>query len=161
MVVSRSLMVTGLFILDNKERRNTNMAINFDEIFSGMQNGPEKIKENFDKVNDGLGWEAPQNFLNMNGVTAEFSQYRVRKDGNAVIVTLYVTGTAIDSSSDVACYLPVSLSKRIGYSLSTQVVARTDNGGIGFMNINAQTGKCTFNKPDASGMYVQATLPLV
>lgn len=26
------------------------MAINFDAIFSGMQNGPEKIKGNFDKV---------------------------------------------------------------------------------------------------------------
>lgn len=26
------------------------MAINFDPIFSGMQNGPEKIKENFDKL---------------------------------------------------------------------------------------------------------------
>ena len=26
------------------------MAINFDAIFAGMQNGPEKIKENFDKV---------------------------------------------------------------------------------------------------------------
>lgn len=137
------------------------MAINFDAIFSGMQNGPEKIKGNFDKVNDGLTWGEPQNFLNVSGLTTEFNQYRVRKDGNAVIVTLYVTGAAIDSSSSVACYLPTSISKRIGYSLSTQVVARTDNGGIGFMNINTQTGKCTFNKPDASGMYVQATLPLV
>lgn len=137
------------------------MAINFDEIFSGMQNGPEKIKENFDKVNDGLGWGDLQNFLNMNGVTSEFSQYRVRKDGNAVIVTLYITGAATSSSSSPECYLPTSISKRIGYSLSTQIVARTDNGGIGFMNINTQTGKCTFNKPDTSGMYVQATLPLV
>lgn len=137
------------------------MAINFEPIFDGMQNGPEKIKENFDKINDGLGWEAPQNFLNMNGVTAEFSQYRVRKDGNAVIVTLYVTGAAIDSSSSVACYLPTSISKRIGYSLSTQVIGRTDNNALGFMNIATQTGKCTFRKPDASGLYIQATLPLV
>lgn len=137
------------------------MAINFDEIFSGMQNGPEKIKENFDKVNEGLGWGDLQNFLNMNGVTSEFSQYRVRKDGNAVIVTLYITGAATGSSGSPECYLPISISKRIGYSLSTQIVARTDSGGIGFMNINTQTGKCTFNKPDASGMYVQATLPLV
>lgn len=33
------------------------MAINFDPIFSGMQNGPEKIKENFDKaktIDDGV-----------------------------------------------------------------------------------------------------------
>lgn len=137
------------------------MAINFDEIFSGMQNGPEKIKENFDKVNEGLGWGDLQNFLNMNGVTSEFSQYRVRKDGNAVIVTLYITGAATGDSNSPECYLPTSISKRIGYSLSTQIVARTDNGGIGFMNINTQNGKCTFNKPDASGMYVQATLPLV
>lgn len=137
------------------------MAINFEPIFPGMQNGPEKIKENFDKVNDGLGWEPPQNFLNMNGVTAQFSQYRVRKDGNAVIVALYVTGAAIDNSSSVACYLPTTISKRIGYSLSTQVVGRTDNNALGFMNVATQTGKCTFYKPDASGLYIQATLPLV
>ena len=137
------------------------MAINFEPIFSEMANGPEKIKENFDKVNNGLNWGDPQNFLNMNGVTSEFSQYRVRKDGNAVIVTLYITGAAIDSSSDVACYLPTSISKRLGYSLSTQVIGRTDNNALGFMNIAAQTGKCTFHKPDASGLYIQATLPLV
>ncbi|MGO5385628.1 hypothetical protein ACTQXV_09610 [Ligilactobacillus salivarius] len=137
------------------------MAINFDPIFSGMQNGPEKIKGNFDKVNDGLGWGEPQNFLNMNGITSEFSQYKVRKDGNAVIVSLYVTGAAIDSSSSVACYLPTSISKRIGYSLSTQVIGRTDNNALGFMNIATQTGKCTFHKPDASGLYIQATIPLV
>lgn len=137
------------------------MAINFEPIFSEMQNGPEKIKENFDKVNDGLNWGDPQNFLNMNGITSEFSQYRVRKDGNAVIVTLYITGAAIDSSSDVACYLPTSISKRLGYSLSTQVIGRTDNNALGFMNIAVQTGKCTFHKPDASGLYIQATLPLV
>lgn len=134
------------------------MAINFDPIFSGMQNGPETIKGNFDKVNDGLGWGEPQNFLNVSGLKTEFNQYRVRKDGNAVIVTLYVTGADVENA---ACYLPTSISKRIGYTLSTQIVARTDNGGIGFANINTQTGKCTFNKPDASGMYVQATLPLV
>ena len=137
------------------------MAINFEPIFFEMANGPEKIKENFDKVNDGLGWGDPQNFLNINGITSEFSQYRVRKDGNAVIVTLYVTGAAIDSSSSVACYLPTSISKRIGYSLSVQVIGRTDNNALGFMNINTQTGKCTFNKPDTSGMYIQGTLPLV
>lgn len=134
------------------------MAINFEPIFSEMANGPEKIKENFDKVNDGLGWEAPQNFLNMNGVTAEFSQYRVRKDGNAVIVTLYITGADVESA---ACYLPTSISTRIGYSLSTQVIGRTDNNALGFMNIATQTGKCTFYKPDASGLYIQATLPLI
>ena len=143
------------------KKEGTNMAINFEPIFDGMQNGPEKIKGNFDKVNDGLTWGEPQNFLNMNGVTAEFSQYRVRKDGNAVIVTLYITGAAIESSSSVACYLPTSISKRIGYSLSTQIIGRTDNNGIGFMNINTQTGKCTFYKPDGSGMYIQATVPLV
>lgn len=137
------------------------MAINFDPIFSGMQNGPEKIKGNFDKVNDGLGWGEPQNFLNMNGVTAEFSQYRVRKDGNAVIVTLYITGAATSNSGVHECYLPMSISKKIGYTLSTQIVGRTDNNGIGFMNINTGTGKCTFYKPDASGLYIQATLPLV
>ena len=137
------------------------MAINFEPIFSEMANGPEKIKENFDKVNDGLGWEAPQNFLNMNGVTSEFSQYRVRKDGNAVIVTLYITGASTSDTGVHECYLPMSIAKRIGYSLSAQVVGRTDNNAMGFMNINTQNGKCTFNKPDASGMYIQATLPLV
>lgn len=47
MVALQPLMVTGLFILD---RSGHKMAINFDPIFSGMQNGPEKIKGNFDKV---------------------------------------------------------------------------------------------------------------
>lgn len=134
------------------------MAINFEPIFDGMQNGPEKIKGNFDKVNDGLTWGEPQNFLNVSGLTTEFNQYRVRKDGNAVIITLYVTGSDVENA---ACYLPTSISKRIGYSLSTQIVGRTDNKGIGFMNINTQNGKCTFYKPDGSGMYIQATVPLV
>ena len=134
------------------------MAIEFDPIFSGMQNGPEKIKGNFDKVNDGLTWGEPQNFLNVSGLKTEFNRYRVRKDGNAVIITLYVTGSDVENS---ACYLPTSISTRIGYSLSTQIVGRTDNKGIGFMNINTKNGKCTFYKPDGSGMYIQATLPLV
>ena len=32
------------------------MAINFEPIFDGMQNGPQKIKENFDKINEGRQW---------------------------------------------------------------------------------------------------------
>ena len=47
MVALQPLMVTGLFILD---RSGHKMTVNFDPIFSGMQNGPEKIKGNFDKV---------------------------------------------------------------------------------------------------------------
>lgn len=38
------------------------MAINFEPIFSEMQNGPEKIKGNFDKINNGLVWGQPQSF---------------------------------------------------------------------------------------------------
>lgn len=33
------------------------MAINFEPIFSGMQNGPEKIKENFDKLANVQDWD--------------------------------------------------------------------------------------------------------
>lgn len=132
------------------------MAINFEPIFSGMQNGPEKIKENFDKVNDGFSWGEQQKFLNLNGMTGNFDYYRIRNDGNEVLITLYVTGDGTGS-----CYLPTSISKRIGYSLSSQIVGRTDNNGIGFMNINTDTGKCTFHKPDGSGMYIQALVPLV
>lgn len=36
------------------------MAINFDPIFSGMQNGPEKIKENFDKLVDIQNWSVTE-----------------------------------------------------------------------------------------------------
>ena len=132
------------------------MAINFEPIFSEMQNGPEKIKENFDKVNDGFGWGQQQKFLNLNGMTDNFDYYRIRNDGNEALITLYVTGDGAGS-----CYLPTSISKRIGYSLSSQIVGRTDNNGVGFMNINTDTGKCTFHKPDGSGMYIQALVPLV
>lgn len=44
------------------------MAINFEPIFSEMANGPEKIKENFDKVNNGLLWGQSQQFLNLDGL---------------------------------------------------------------------------------------------
>ena len=36
------------------------MAINFDPIFSEMQNGPEKIKENFDKLVDIQNWSVTE-----------------------------------------------------------------------------------------------------
>ncbi len=36
------------------------MAINFDPIFDGMQNGPEKIKENFDKLVDIQNWSVTE-----------------------------------------------------------------------------------------------------
>lgn len=128
------------------------MAINFDPIFSGMQNGPEKIKGNFDKVNDGFGWGTPQSFLNLNGI-GNSNAYKIRNDGNEISITMYITGDGNGS-----CYLPTSISKKLDYNT---VVGRTDNNGIGFMNINNDTGKCTFHKPDASGMYIQALIPLI
>ena len=128
------------------------MAINFDEIFSGMQNGPEKIKENFDKVNNGFLWGQPQDFLNLEGIGASNS-YKVRNDGNFISITMYITGDGNGS-----CYLPVSISKKIDFN---QVVGRTDDGAIGYMNINSETGKCTFKKPDTSGMYIQSLIPLI
>lgn len=129
------------------------MAINFDPIFSGMQNGPEKIKENFDKVNTKLVWGQPQSFLSLNGISNSNASYKIRNDGNEILITMYITGDGNGS-----CYLPTSISNKIGYD---QVVGRTDNNGIGFMNINSDTGKCTFHKPDTSGMYIQALIPLV
>lgn len=36
------------------------MAINFDPIFDGMQNGPEKIKGNFDKLVDIQNWNVSE-----------------------------------------------------------------------------------------------------
>lgn len=36
------------------------MAINFEPIFSGMQNGPEKIKENFDKLANAQDWNVTE-----------------------------------------------------------------------------------------------------
>ncbi|PAY53236.1 hypothetical protein [Ligilactobacillus salivarius] len=128
------------------------MAINFDAIFSGMQNGPEKIKGNFDKINSGLIWGQPQSFLSLNGI-GNSNAYKIRNDGNEISITMYVTGDGNGS-----CYLPTSISKKLDYNT---VVGRTDNNGIGFMNINNDTGKCTFHKPDASGMYIQALIPLV
>lgn len=44
------------------------MAINFDPIFSGMQNGPEKIKGNFDKLVDVQNWSVTEvNITPVNG----------------------------------------------------------------------------------------------
>ena len=129
------------------------MAINFDPIFSGMQNGPEKIKENFDKVNNGLLWGQSQQFLNLDGLNSNYTSYKIRNDGNEISITMYVTGDGNGS-----CYLPTSISKKLDYNT---VIGRTDNNEIGFMNINNDTGKCTFHKPDASGMYIQALIPLV
>lgn len=128
------------------------MAINFEPIFSEMQNGPEKIKENFDKVNDGLHWGQSQQFLNLEGLGTSNS-YKIRNDGNEISLTMYITGDGSGS-----CYLPISISKRLDYNT---VVGRTDNKGIGFINVNNETGKCTFYKPDTSGMYIQALIPLV
>lgn len=128
------------------------MAINFEPIFSEMQNGPEKIKENFDKVNNGLLWGQPQNFVNLEGI-GNSNSYKVRNDGSLVSITMYITGDGNGS-----CYLPVSISKKLDYN---SIVGRTDNKGIGYMNINSATGKCTFYKPDTSGMYIQALIPLI
>lgn len=130
------------------------MAINFDPIFSGMQNGPEKIKENFDKVNDGFKWGQPQSFLSLNGI-GNSNSYKIRNDGNEILITMYITGDGNGS-----CYLPTSISNKIGNGQGP-VIGRTDANGIGFMNINYGTGKCTFHKPDGTGMYIQALLPLV
>lgn len=128
------------------------MAINFEPIFSEMQNGPEKIKEDFDKVNNGLLWGQAQSFLNLEGI-GNSNSYKIRNDGNAISLTMYVTGDGNGS-----CYLPISISKRLDYNT---VVGRTDNKGIGYININVETGKCTFYKPDTSGLYIQAALPLL
>lgn len=128
------------------------MAINFEPIFSEMQNGPEEIKKNFDKVNNGLLWGQPQDFLNLEGI-GNSNSYKVRNDGSLVSITMYITGDGTGS-----CYLPVSISKKLDFN---QVVGRTDNGAIGYMNINSTTGKCTFKKADTSGMYIQALIPLI
>lgn len=128
------------------------MAINFDPIFDGMQNGPEKIKGNFDKVNDGFKWGQPQAFLSLDGI-GNSNAYKIRNDGNEISITMYITGDGNGS-----CYLPTSISKKLDYNT---VVGRTDNNGIGFMHINVDTGKCTFYKPDSSGMYIQALVPLI
>lgn len=128
------------------------MAINFEPIFSEMQNGPEEIKKNFDKVNNGLLWGLPQDFLNLEGI-GNSNSYKVRNDGSLVSITMYITGDGTGS-----CYLPVSISKKLDFN---QVVGRTDNGAMGYMNINSTTGKCTFKKTDTSGLYIQALIPLI
>ena len=74
MVALQPLMVTGLFILD---RSGHKMTVNFDPIFSGMQNGPEKIKGNFDKVktelermNGNVVTIPKEQFTKLNGVVS-------------------------------------------------------------------------------------------
>ena len=128
------------------------MAINFEPIFSEMQNGPEEIKKNFDKVNNGLLWSQPLDFLSLEGI-GNSNSYKVRNDGALVSITMYITGDGTGS-----CYLPVSIAKKLDFN---QVVGRTDNGAMGYMNINSTTGKCTFKKPDTSGMYIQSLIPLI
>lgn len=128
------------------------MAINFEPIFSEMANGPEKIKENFGKVNNGLLWGQPQSFLNLEGI-GNYNSYKIRNNGSEIHIGMYVTGDGKGS-----CYLPTSIAKKMG---NTEIVGRTDNNNFGFMHINIDTGKCTFYKPDASGMYIQALVPLI
>ena len=129
------------------------MAINFEPIFDGMQNGPEKITENFDKVNNGLLWGQSQQFLNLDGLNSNYTSYKIRNNGSEMHIGMYVTGDGRGS-----CYLPTSIAKKMG---NTEIVGRTDNNSFGFMHINIDTGKCTFYKPDGSGMYIQALVPLI
>lgn len=83
------------------------MAINFEPIFSEMQSGPEKIKENFDKVNNGLLWGQSQQFLNLDGLNSNYTSYKIRNNGSEMHIGMYITGDGSGS-----CYLPISIAKK-------------------------------------------------
>lgn len=130
------------------------MAIEFDPIFSGMQNGPEKIKENFDKINEGAQWGPTQNATPGPGTTGTFT-YKVRNDNQFVVITFWPTG--IQTHPERVVYLPTSISSRM---LTFDFIGRTDNGGYGKMRVDGDTGKCTFWANDDGGIYIQQTVAL-
>ena len=130
------------------------MAINFEPIFSEMANGPEKIKENFDKINDGKQWGPIQNATPGPGTGGAFT-YRVRNDVQFVAITFWPTG--IKTHPERVAYLPTSITTRM---LTFDFIGRADNGGYGTMRVDGNTGKCTFTANDDGGIYIQQTVAL-
>ena len=137
-----------------KKKEGTNMAINFEPIFSEMQNGPEKIKENFDKINDGKQWGPTQNATPGPETTGAFT-YRIRNDDQFVVITFWPTG--IKTHPERVVYLPTSITSRM---LTFDFIGRADNGGYGTMRVDGDTGKCTFTANDDGGIYIQQTVAL-
>lgn len=67
------------------------MAINFEPIFSGMQNGPEKIKENFDKLANVQDWDVTKVTITpANGWSSNGTWIKIRL-GNITINTFDVS----------------------------------------------------------------------
>ena len=130
------------------------MAINFEPIFSEMQNGPEKIKENFDKINEGRQWGDLQHATPGPGTEGAFT-YRVRNDGQFAAITFWPTG--IKTHPERVAYLPTSITSRM---LTFDFIGRADNGGYGTMRVDGATGKCVFTANDDGGIYIQQTVPL-
>lgn len=130
------------------------MAINFEPIFSEMQNGPEKIKENFDKINEGIQWGATQQATPGPGTTGAFT-YSVRNDEQFLAITFWPTG--IKTHPDRVVYLPKSITSRM---ITFDFIGRADNGGYGTMRVDGDTGKCTFTANDDGGIYIQQTVAL-
>lgn len=130
------------------------MAINFEPIFSEMANGPEKIKENFDKINEGKQWGDSQHATPGPGTEGAFT-YRVRNDGQFVAITFWPTG--IKTHPERVAYLPTSITTRM---LTFDFIGRADNGGYGTMRVDGNTGKCTFTANDDGGIYIQQTVAL-
>ena len=130
------------------------MAIEFNPIFSEMANGPEKIKENFDKINEGRQWGPTQNATPSNGAQGTFT-YKVRNDNQFVVITFWPTG--IKTNPGRIVYLPSSITSRM---LTFDFIGRTDNGGYGTMRVDGDTGKCTFTANDDGGIYIQQTVAL-
>lgn len=130
------------------------MAIEFNPIFDGMPNGPQKIKENFDKINEGRQWGPTQNATPGPGTEGAFT-YRVRNDNQFVVITFWPTG--IKTHPERVAYLPTSITTRM---LTFDFIGRTDNNGYGKMRIDGDTGKCTFWASDDGGIYIQQTVAL-
>lgn len=137
-----------------KKKEGTNMAINFEPIFSEMQNGPEKIKENFDKINEGKQWGTAQHATPGPGTEGAFT-YKVRNDGQFVAITFWPTG--IKTHPERVAYLPTSITTRM---ITFDFIGRADNGGYGTMRVDGNTGKCTFTANDDGGIYIQQTVAL-
>ena len=130
------------------------MAIEFNPIFDGMPNGPQKIKENFDKINDGTQWGPTQNATPGPGTEGAFT-YKVRNDNQFVAITFWPTG--IKTHPERVAYLPTSITTRM---LTFDFIGRTDNMGYGTMRVDGDTGKCTFWANDDGGIYIQQTVAL-
>lgn len=131
--------------------------IDFNRIFHGMPNGPEKIQENFDRVNFNNDYGDGQKVLPGPGMdTGAAMGYRLKKDKSGICMLFWIPNLKTGHPNST-CYLPTSITKRM---ILTRFIGETDNHGFGVMAIEPGSGKCTFWSQDDGGTRFNVFCPL-